>query len=185
MALVITSTGDSSALRGWLRTAVLAVPPLLLAAAGVAQPSELTVASAHHWLVLHVVLVPVFPLLAVAVWVLLAGDSGVLAWLARGSAFVYAALYGASDAVNGVATGVLVAAAPVGGAVEASSTLRPVLRLGDHLAWIGSSASWRLCCSPWPCSCGARAGIRGSARSWPSLPRHPSSTRTSPGRAAW
>ncbi|WP_197680495.1 hypothetical protein [Microlunatus sagamiharensis] len=125
---------------GWVRTAVLAVPPLVLAAAGVTHPMELTRATAHHWLVVHVALVPVFPLLAVAVWVLLARDDGVLAWLARGSAFVYAAFYGALDAVNGVAAGVLVAQTPVGEAADPTAALRPVLRIGNQLGWVGSSA---------------------------------------------
>lgn len=132
--------GERVVVSGWVRTAVLAVPPLVLAAAGVTHPAELTAATAHHWLVMHVVLVPVFPLLAVAVWVLLVGDDGVLAWLARGSAFVYAAFYGALDAVNGVAAGVLVAQTPVGEAADPTAALRPVLRLGNALGWVGSSA---------------------------------------------
>lgn len=125
---------------GWVRTAGLAAPPLVLAAAGLTHPMELTPATAHHWLVMHVVLVPVFPLLAVAVWVLLAGGDGVLAWLARGSAFVYATFYGALDAVNGVAAGVLVARTPLGDAADPAAALRPMLRLGNDLGWVGSSA---------------------------------------------
>ena len=132
--------GERVVVSGWVRTAVLAAPPLVLAAAGVTHPMELTPATAHHWLVMHVALVPVFPLLAVAVWVLLAGEGGVLAWLARGSAFVYAAFYGALDAVNGVAAGVLVARTPVGDATDPTAALRPMLRLGNDLGWVGSSA---------------------------------------------
>ena len=132
--------GERVVVSGWVRTAVLAVPPLVLAVAGVTHPMELTAATAHHWLVMHVVLVPVFPLLGVAVWVLLAGDDGVLAWLARGSAFVYAAFYGALDAVNGVAAGVLVARTAVGDADDPTAALRPMLRLGNDLGWVGSSA---------------------------------------------
>ena len=38
--------------------------PLILAAVGTVHPHHLTVATARHWTVLHVVLLPVFPLLA-------------------------------------------------------------------------------------------------------------------------
>ncbi len=125
---------------GWVRSAVVAAPPLVLAVAGATHPMELTAATAHHWLVMHVVLVPVFPLLAATVWVLLSGEQGVLAWVARGAAFTYATFYGALDTVNGVAAGVLVMSASVGEAVDPTAELRPMLRLGNDLGWVGSSA---------------------------------------------
>ena len=54
-----------------VRLAAVTLPPLVLAVAGATHPMDLTAATAHHWLVMHVLLVPVFPLLGVAVWVLL------------------------------------------------------------------------------------------------------------------
>jgi hypothetical protein len=123
-----------------VRLAAVALPPLVLAATGATHPMELTSATAHHWLVMHVLLVPVFPLLGVAVWVLLSGEDGVLAWLARGAAFAYAVFYGALDTVNGVAAGVLVTSTAVGQAEDPTRELRPMLRLGNDLGWVGSGA---------------------------------------------
>lgn len=125
---------------GTLRLAAVALPPLVLALAGATHPSELTAATAHHWLVMHVLLVPVFPLLGVALWALLSGEGGVLAWLARGAAFTYVAFYGALDTVNGVAAGVLVTSTVIGTAEDPTRELRPMLRLGNDLGWVGSSA---------------------------------------------
>lgn len=123
-----------------VRWAALAGPPLGLAVAGLTHPTELTTATSHHWTVMHVVLVPVFPLLGVAVWVLLAGLGGPLAWVARAAAFVYATFYGALDTVNGVAAGVLVLRTPVGDQPRPTDVLRPLLTLGNTLGWIGSTA---------------------------------------------
>jgi len=106
--LVLTQVGPRRAYhRGMCRTAVLAVtgPPVLLAALGVSHPHHLTAGSAHWWTVLHTILLPLFPLLGVAHWVLLRHESGVLAWLGRVAALLYVALYGALDAVAGVGTG--------------------------------------------------------------------------------
>ena len=45
--------------------------PVLLALAGLVHPSELSAATAHRWVWLHIVLLPVFPLLALGLVVLL------------------------------------------------------------------------------------------------------------------
>ncbi|GAA4984015.1 hypothetical protein GCM10023225_24010 [Kineococcus glutinatus] len=57
---------------------------------------------------MHVLLLPVFPLLGVAHWLLLRGERGPAAWLSRIAAFGYVTLYGALDAIAGVGTGTLV-----------------------------------------------------------------------------
>ncbi len=89
--------------------------------------------------VLLVALVPVFPLLVVCLWFLLRAERGPWAVLARVSAFVYACFYSALDTINGVAAGLVVQHVP--GVLDGGpATLRPVLALGNRLAWIGSSA---------------------------------------------
>src|SRR6266542_2906204 len=72
------------------RSAVgLALAPLVLAAVGVTHPQDLTPDTAFYWHYMHVALLPVFPLLGVNVWWLLAGVDGPLAWAARVLAFLY------------------------------------------------------------------------------------------------
>ncbi|GAB7193544.1 hypothetical protein NUM3379_42540 [Kineococcus sp. NUM-3379] len=91
------------------RAVLLAVvlPPLLLAVVGLFHPHHLDAGTASWWTLMHVLLLPVFPLLGVAHWVLLRGEPGVLAWLSRTAAFLYVTLYGALDALAGIGTGTL------------------------------------------------------------------------------
>lgn len=86
----------------------LAVPGLLLAAAGLAHPHLLTVAHAREWWLLHIWLLPVFPLLAFPLVWLLRGDPRPVAWAARLAGFGFAVAYSALDAVAGIAAGLVV-----------------------------------------------------------------------------
>src|SRR4051794_26371334 len=89
---------------------LVAAGPLLLAVAGLAHPGGLSAATADRWVHLPIALLPVFPLLALGLVVLLpgrprldvAGVSTVIAWL---GAAVYAAGYTGLDAVAGIAAG--------------------------------------------------------------------------------
>jgi hypothetical protein len=94
-----------------LRTLLLVVVgPLLLALAGLVHPSGLSARTAHHWVELHILLLPVFPLLALGFPVLLrnrprtgaAGVATVVAWVC---AAAYAVGYTGLDAVAGIAAG--------------------------------------------------------------------------------
>ncbi len=118
----------------WHRRALLAAPGLLLAGFGVVHPGQLDAASASWWAALHVVLLPVFPLLAVAQWSLLTSAPPWLRWPGRLAAFGFAAFYGGLDAVAGIAAGTVVhaqhGATPVVGAVFAA---------GDRLGYVGSA----------------------------------------------
>lgn len=86
---------------------VSAVPPLLLAVVGVAHPGTLTDASAERWRDMHVVLLPLFPLLALAPWLVARRESRRLGWVTAGLGYVYAVFYGALDAVAGIGAGAL------------------------------------------------------------------------------
>jgi predicted lysophospholipase L1 biosynthesis ABC-type transport system permease subunit len=66
---------------------------------------------ADWWLILHLVQVPLFALIAIAVWLLITGLRGPLATAARASAVCFAATIIAYDAVQGIATGILIRAA--------------------------------------------------------------------------
>jgi hypothetical protein len=78
----------------------IATPPLTLALLGLTHPHDLTPATAQYWYTLHLILLPLFPLLAVNLWWLLASVSSPWAWLARILACVYIPFYGALDVLE-------------------------------------------------------------------------------------
>ncbi|WP_329048552.1 hypothetical protein OG738_38935 [Amycolatopsis sp. NBC_01488] len=109
------------------RAFLVAVPGLLLAAFGAVHPAQLDAATAPWWTTLHVILLPVFPLLGLAQWSLLTSAPPWLRWPGRVAAFGYAAFYGGLDAVAGIAAGTVVhaqhGATPVVGAVFTAGDL--------------------------------------------------------------
>jgi hypothetical protein len=111
----------------------VAVPGLVLAVFGGLHPALLTTDTSHWWATLHVLLLPVFPLLAGAQWILLSSAPPVLRWPGRVAAFGFAAFYSGLDAVAGIAAGTV---------VHAEHGLTPVLgrifAAGDTLGYIGS-----------------------------------------------
>jgi hypothetical protein len=61
------------------------------------------------FLALHLILLPLFALMGVAVWALLEGVGGAVAWAARALAFVFLVGYVALDAISGIAASALLA----------------------------------------------------------------------------
>lgn len=104
-------------------------PPLLLAVIGLWHPESLDDASAQTWLDMHVGLLPVFPLLAIAPWLIARRENRRLGWIAAGLGFIYAIFYGALDAVAGIGAGAL----QLGGATGTDL----LFRQGNALAEIG------------------------------------------------
>lgn len=94
-----------------MRTAVVAavvvVPPLLLAAASLVHPGALTAGTAARWRDLHVALLPVFPLLGLAPWLVARRAGRALSWLTAGLGYTYAAFYTALDVLAGIGAGTL------------------------------------------------------------------------------
>lgn len=84
---------------------LVAAPAVAVALAGLAHPIFLTPETAERWRLAHLVLLPLFPLLGASVWLLLLGQRGATAWVARGLAFGYAVLYGALDSIAGIGAG--------------------------------------------------------------------------------
>jgi hypothetical protein len=99
----------------WAAVAAVTIPSLVLAGVGLTHPVLLDTESAQWWVTMHIVLVPLFPLLAVAVWVLLRHDATPLGWAGRVAALVYVVFYGALDAISGIAAGTVVLATGVSG----------------------------------------------------------------------
>jgi len=93
------------------RTLILlvSVPALLAGAIGLTHPPTLNASSAEHWRAMHIVLIPVFPLIGLAPW-LIARRAG--PWFGRGGAlfgYGFAVFYTSLDLLAGVAGGALVA----------------------------------------------------------------------------
>ncbi|RPF39215.1 hypothetical protein [Streptomyces sp. TLI_185] len=93
--------------------ALVTAAPLLLAAAGLVHPRHLTAATAGHWAGLHIVLLPVFPLLVLGLVVPLWGRpsrdvDGALTVLSWVGCLCFAAYYSGLDAVAGISAGTVV-----------------------------------------------------------------------------
>lgn len=112
--------------------AAVALPGVALSVAGLVHPHELTQLTAGTWWRLHVVLLPVFPLLGAALAVLLRGERGPLAWLARLGAYGYAVFYSGLDALAGIAAGYVVDRAQRG-----SQAALDLTDVGNRLAVVG------------------------------------------------
>ena len=122
------------------RLTAVTAPSLVLALAGMlAHPSHLDAGTSHRWAVLHMALLPVFPLVAAGFVVPLLDAprrlATVVAWVA---AFVYACFYTGLDAVAGIAAGTLVhhSAQPV----DRGLLVDPLYEVGNRLGRIGAGA---------------------------------------------
>lgn len=117
----------------WVRAVAVGVPGLLLAGFGLAHPAGLHAGNAQWWATLHVLLLPVLPLLGAAQWVLLAPTPRSLRWPGRLAAYGYATFYTGLDAVAGIAAGTVEHAS--GGVSPLTGRL---FEVGDKLGWVGA-----------------------------------------------
>lgn len=115
--------------------ALVAVPGLLLAAAGTTHPIFLRPETAETWRLAHLFLLPVFPLLAVSVWLVLRGERGPAAWGARLLALAYAVLYGALDSIAGIGAPQQVIRTTERG--DPRAPIEDLFEIGDQLGAIG------------------------------------------------
>ena len=110
--------------------AAVALPPLVLGALGLTHPEDLTDSTAQYWRDIHIVLLPLFPLLALAPWLIVRGESRGLGWLAAALGVVYALFYSALDVLAGIGAGAL----QLDGAASSTGIL---FREGNALADFG------------------------------------------------
>jgi hypothetical protein len=92
----------------WLRAAVVAIPGVVLAVFAAHHPAGLSPETAHHWWSMHVLLIPVFPTLPIALLWLVRGASGPLVWAARLAGYGFATCYTALDVLAGIGAGLAV-----------------------------------------------------------------------------
>lgn len=115
----------------------IALAPLLLAGLGLTHPRDLTPETAGWWRDLHLLLLPVFPLLGVNLWWLLADGRGLLPWLGRAAGFVYLVYYGALDVLAGIGTGLVLDRADRAGNPDLAGVLPWLFAQGNALAEVG------------------------------------------------
>lgn len=112
--------------------AAVTLPPLVTAAVGLTHPPTLTVEAAHHWQMMHTILLPVFPLLALGPWLVARRSSRVAGVVAGVLAFVYACFYTSLDVIAGIAAGAVKHDGGVG--------LGTLFRVAGDLGAVGSYA---------------------------------------------
>ncbi len=120
------------------RPVLLALPGLLLAAAGLFHPTGLSYATAQTWYALHLPGLLVFPLVGVALADLVHGRRDAVAWVVRVAAFVYATFYSALDVISGIAAGFVTR--QLGPDVPRPEAVSQLFRIGTPLGQIGSIA---------------------------------------------
>ncbi len=85
----------------------LLVPPILIGLAGTTHPPHLTQDASAHWRDMHIVLLPLFPLLAVGPWLVARAVDPVYGRITLLLGYVYACFYSALDILAGIAAGAL------------------------------------------------------------------------------
>jgi len=94
------------------------------------QPHDLMHLDTRIWLMVHYLQIPLFPLAALSVCMLLRGRSGFLPGLVWASMFVFAVSFTAFDTAAGVVTGILVKEAQSTGMFEAWQ--QPIMTVWRH-----------------------------------------------------
>lgn len=102
----------------------VAVPALLCALVGLTHPRSLTADSAEYWQNMHIVLIPLFPLIGVAPWLIARRVDRRLGWAAAVLGYGFAIFYTSLDLLAGVGAGAVV----LGGEADATSALFAVAR---------------------------------------------------------
>jgi hypothetical protein len=93
------------------------------------------------FLMLHLILLPLFALMGVALWVLLEGLGGAVAWAARVAAFVFVVGYVALDAISGIAASAILAS----GASWSTEATRALFASGPAaLPTVVAVLAWRV-----------------------------------------
>ena len=107
-------------------------PPIIVGLVGTTHPDHLTQDASLYWRNLHIVFLPLLPLLALGPWVIATSVDRKLGHLAAVLGYVYACFYTALDLLAGVGAGGLKA--------EGANGVRVLFDLAADLGQIGSLA---------------------------------------------
>lgn len=121
----------------WAFGLLVAVPALALAAVGATHPDHLTFRSAEHWWQMHVVALPLFLLVGLALAALVGGRRDPVAWLVRLLAFGFAAFYTALDVLAGIGAGYVTARGGLDPLPGSPAAVRSLFAIGNELSVVG------------------------------------------------
>jgi hypothetical protein len=111
--------------------AAVAGPAVLCALIGLTHPMDLNAGTAEHWRDMHILLIPVFPLIGLAPWLVARQVNPRLGYLAAILGYGFATFYTSLDLLAGVAGGALV----MSGNTDATG---PVFAVARALARVGA-----------------------------------------------
>lgn len=117
------------------RGLLVALSGLLVAAIGLTHPLFLRPETAVSWRTGHFLLLFGFPLVAVALWVVMRGERGPAAWAVRVLAIGYSLLYGALDSIAGIGAPEMVIRTSQRG--DPRAPIEDLFFIGDKLGAIG------------------------------------------------
>lgn len=106
----------------------VALPGVVLGTAGLFHPAHLTVEDAQRWRDLHVVALPLFPLLGLGPWLLARQAHPAAGWVGLLLAYTYAMFYTGLDLLAGAGAGAL--------KLVGSADLDTIFSLADALATV-------------------------------------------------
>lgn len=128
---------SSRASRAGLVLAVV-VPALLTLIVGLTHPVDLNASTAVWWRELHIVLLPVFPLIGAAPWFVARRTARPWRWIAGLGGFLFAVFYTSLDVLAGIAA----ATVQLVGHPEAKASLYAIAHLLGPIGGIGLAVGW-------------------------------------------
>ncbi|PPF62897.1 hypothetical protein C5E11_09625 [Clavibacter michiganensis] len=109
---------------------LVSLPAVVCAAIGLLHPHHLTDATASIWQVMHLILIPLFPLVGLGPWLIARRSRRPMGWVAAVGGYGFATFYTSLDLLAGVAAGTL----QLAGVTEGKA---PVYEVARALGLIG------------------------------------------------
>jgi hypothetical protein len=131
------ASASSRASRAGLVLAVVA-PALLTLIVGLTHPVALNASTAEWWRDLHIVLLPMFPLIGAAPWFVARRVARPWRWIAGLGGFLFAVFYTSLDVLAGIAAG----AVQLDGHPEANASLYAIAHALGPIGGIGLAVGW-------------------------------------------
>ncbi len=138
MPLPEPDASPSSHVRRAALVAAVAVPLLLALTIGLTHPVSLTASTAIWWRNLHIILLPVFPLIGAGPWIASRRSAQPWRWIAGVGGFLFAVYYTGLDALAGIAAG----SVQLAGHPEAKSSLYAIAGVFGPIGAIGLAVAW-------------------------------------------
>jgi hypothetical protein len=138
MPLPEPDASPSSRARAAALVAAVTVPLLLALAIGLTHPTSLNASTATWWRNLHIILLPVFPLIGAGPWLVSRRSAQPWRWIAGIGGFLFAVYYTGLDALAGIAAG----SVQLAGHPEAKSLLYAIADVLGPIGALGLAVAW-------------------------------------------